>query len=414
MSSTRYLICRYHEIILKGKNRRYFEIRLRDNVQRALAGLPQTRLFRLSGRLMVAVPADAPFEEYRDRISRVFGIASYSFAWPVSSDLEVLKGHLWELVRGRSFDTFKIAARRTPHACPIPSPEINRILGAHIQQMSGKGVRLEDPDLTCHVEFVSPDLTFAHFEKIPGAGGLPAGTSGKVAVLLSGGIDSPVAAFKMMRRGCRAVFVHFHGYPHTTLDAQEKVRRLVRLLTRYQGGSVLYMVPFAECQRRIVAGSPPELRVILYRRMMVRIAERISRKQRTRALVTGDAVGQVASQTLPNLDVVSRAARGLVLRPLIGEDKEDIIAQARRIGTYETSIEPEEDCCTLFVPKHPETNARLGRVEEVEAGLDVVGMTEEAFRQAEVEKIAADPPRPQSSGPNPKANGKHQAAKFKA
>jgi len=211
--------------------------------------------------------------------------------------------------------------------------------------------------------------------------------SGKVVVLMSGGIDSPVAAFKVLKRGCRAIFVHFHSLPHTTPESLDKVRQLVSILTEYQYRSKIYMIPFAELQRQVVAFTPAETRVILYRRLMMRLAEEIARREGAHALVTGESIGQVASQTLENLRVISDATQLPILRPLIGEDKEEIIAVARRIGTFPISILPHEDCCSLFVPRHPETRAKLDGIQRIESRLEINPMVQEALKQMQTETI---------------------------
>jgi thiamine biosynthesis protein ThiI len=250
-------------------------------------------------------------------------------------------------------------------------------------------VRLEKPDLTCFVEIVGRHA-FLYFEKIAASGGLPSRTGGRAACLLSGGIDSPVAAFRIMRRGCQVLFVHFHSFPHTTLESQDKVRRIVAVLARYQLDSRLHLVPFADLQREIVAYAPPPLRVILYRRFMLRIAEAIAAREKAAALVTGDSLGQVASQTLENLRVVSAVATLPIFRPLIGDDKEDIMKVAREIGTYEISILPDQDCCSMFVPRHPETMASIDAAEKAEGALDVPRMVESAIQGALAETIRPD------------------------
>jgi thiamine biosynthesis protein ThiI len=219
---------------------------------------------------------------------------------------------------------------------------------------------------------------------------LPSGTGGKVACLISGGIDSPVAAYRMMRRGCRVLYVHFHSFPHTTVQSQDKVRDLVRILSRYQLESPLYWIPFAEVQREIVALAPPAMRVILYRRFMVRIAQAIALKEKAAALVTGDSLGQVASQTLENIRTISAAATLPIFRPLIGDDKEDIIRAAREIQTYETSILADQDCCSLFIPRHPETMSSLERAEQAELQLDIPRLIASALDAATRETIAPD------------------------
>jgi thiamine biosynthesis protein ThiI len=247
-------------------------------------------------------------------------------------------------------------------------------------------VDLGDPELTIHVELLTREA-FYFFGKEPGAGGLPAGASGRVACLLSGGIDSPVAAWRMMRRGCRVLFVHFHSYPILSRASQEKARELVRLLTAYQLHSRLFLVPFGEIQRQVVLAVPPPLRVVVYRRLMVRIAEAIARRHRARALVTGEVVGQVASQTIENLTSIDEVSTLPLLRPVIGMDKDEITAQAQRLGTYPISIIPDQDCCTLFTPRHPATKARKADVLQAEAGLPIEAMVEGAVAAATVEEF---------------------------
>ena len=230
---------------------------------------------------------------------------------------------------------------------------------------------------------VLADRAFCCLRKEPGAGGLPSGASGRVACLLSGGIDSPVAAWRMIKRGCRVRFVHFHSYPILSRTSQDKVAEIAALLTRHQLQSRLYVVAFGEIQRQVVLAVPPPLRVVVYRRLMLRIAERIARASGSAALVTGEAVGQVASQTLDNMAVIDASASLPVLRPLVGMDKEEIVDEARRLGTYEVSIIPDEDCCTLFTPKHPATRATVRQLDEAEAALPVDALVEEAADGAE-------------------------------
>jgi tRNA uracil 4-sulfurtransferase len=217
-----------------------------------------------------------------------------------------------------------------------------------------------------------------------GPGGLPVGTSGKVVVLLSGGIDSPVAAWKMIKRGCTPVFVHFHSFPYTNKESQEKAKQIAQLLSHFALRAKIYLVPFAEVQRHIMVDTPLETRVILYRRYMLRLAEQIAFREKARVLVTGDSVGQVASQTIENIDVISRAVAMPILRPLIGDDKIEIVEVAKRVGTYDISIQPDQDCCSLFVPKHPETKANLIEIEKSEARLDVGDAMKAALEAADV------------------------------
>jgi len=381
------VLVHYHEIHLKGNNRGWFEAHLEQNVAAALRGLPCGKLERLAGRLIVGLAPDSPAEEILSRLSRLFGIANLALAWETAAEISAIESGLTELVPSVRFHSFRIDARRGTKDFPLNSQELNQRLGAFVQSLTGAGVRMENPDAVFFVEIVSM-RAFLYLAKMSGRGGLPSGTGGKVLALLSGGIDSPVAAFRMMRRGCRVSFVHFHSYPHTTLESQEKVRQILRVLCRFQLESLLYLVPFAELQREIVAYAPPALRVVLYRRFMVRIAEALALRERLAALVTGDSLGQVASQTLENLRTISAAAILPIFRPLIGDDKEDIMRMARDIGTYDISILADQDCCSLFVPKHPETCASVEKAEAAEASLDVTRLVEAALGSLAKEAIS--------------------------
>jgi thiamine biosynthesis protein ThiI len=261
--------------------------------------------------------------------------------------------------------------------------EINQRVGGYVKERSGAKVDLENAELTCWIEIVEK-YALIYVERLPGPGGLPVGTGGKVVVLLSGGIDSPVAAWKMIKRGCSPVFVHFHSFPYTNKESQEKAKQIARRLSEFALRAKLYLVPFAEVQRHIMVDTPLDTRVILYRRYMLRLAQEIAQREKARVLVTGVSVGQVASQTIENIDVISRAVAMPILRPLIGDDKIEIIQVARKIGTYDISIQPDQDCCSLFVPKHPETKAKIGEIEKSEARLEVSEVMNAAMDSAEV------------------------------
>ncbi len=383
---TRCFVCHYHEISLKKANRSFFEKILVQNIRTALKGLPYRDVRRMPGRILVELLEESPVADIGVRLQRIFGLVSASLAWQVELDLEAIAATAWSLIENRQFETFCVRTRRSDKNFPLNSQQVNEQLGGLLVAKSGRRVRLEDPDLTCHVELVER-FALIYFDKLAGVGGLPVGSSGKVVVLLSGGIDSPVAAYKIMKRGCRAIFVHFHSFPHTTMEAQEKVRRLVGILDQYQLGSDLYLVPFAEAQRQVVAYTPPHTRVILYRRLMVRLAQEIARKKGALALVTGDSIGQVASQTLENLYTVGSVAHLPLLRPLIGDDKEEIITQARRLATFETSTIADVDCCSLFVPKHPETRANPASIAKIEEQLDLSAIMEDALARTVHERI---------------------------
>ena len=381
------VLIRYHEIALKKGNRPYFVELLKRNLVASLHGLPLKQARTLQARILLTFDNDTEADEIGRRIGRVFGVANFSFVERLPADIDALRDGILGELDGRHFASFRIDARRADKAFPLTSPEINRALGAAVKGKSGARVDLEHAELTIDVEIL-PECAFFGFDKIAGPGGLPVGASGRVVSLISGGFDSPVAAYRMMQRGCRLIFVHFHSAPYLDRTSQEKCRELVQLLTRHQVKSRLYLVPFGEIQRTIVAGALRPLRVVLYRRMMLRIAEAIARKEKALALATGESLAQVASQTLENMAVIQQAAALPILRPLVGMDKQEIIDQARRIGTFEISSAPDQDCCQLFVPKHPATKSRLADVERAEARLDIPVLVQMGGEQAEVEEFS--------------------------
>ena len=364
------VLIRYHEIALKKGNRAYFTELLKRNLLAAVKDLGAKEIRSLPARVLLTFRNDVPPATLIERMGTVFGVANFSIVERTERDIDVLRDRILESLNGSRFDSFRIETQRGDKTFPLNSPEINRRLGAAVKEKSGARVDLIHPEFTVTVEILPRDAFFG-FNKIAGAGGLPVGASGRVVSLISGGIDSPVATYRMMQRGCRVIFVHFHSAPYQDNTSQEKVRQLLAVLTRHQFLSRLYLVPFGEIQRQIVASVARPLRVVLYRRMMLRIAEAIARKEKAKALVTGESLGQVASQTLDNMAVIQQAARLPVLRPLVGMDKQEIIDQARRIGTFEISSIPDQDCCQLFVPKHPATKARFSEVEQDETKFDV-------------------------------------------
>ena len=364
------VLIRYHEIALKKGNRQYFTELLKRNLLAAVKDLGAKEIRSLPARLLLTFKNEIEPQILVQRISSVFGVANFSLVERTPRDIDALRARILDSIHGARFSSFRIETQRGDKTFPLTSPEINRQLGAAVKEMSGARVDLMNAECTVTVEILPRDAFFG-FNKIAGVGGLPVGASGRLVALISGGIDSPVAAYRMMQRGCRVIFVHFHGAPFQDNTSQEKVRQLIGILTRHQFLSRLYLVPFGEVQRQIVAAVGRPLRVVLYRRMMLRIAEAIARKEKAKALVTGESLGQVASQTLDNIAVIQQAARLPILRPLVGMDKQEIIDQARRIGTFEISSIPDQDCCQLFVPKHPATKARFSDVEEDEARFNV-------------------------------------------
>ena len=381
------ILCHYSELALKGHNRSWFIRRLVRNLHLAMAGLGVRRVRSLMGRIEIVLDDAAAPDDIDDRLGRVFGVANFSIAQPLPLDLDAMAATIIAGLPATDVASFRIRARRADKTFPLPSPALEAELGARIVAARGWAVDLHRPALNVGVEIV-PGEAFFHLAKTRGAGGLPTGTAGRVVALLSGGIDSPVAAWRLMRRGCQVTFVHFHSVPFLSRASQDKARRLAEVLTRYQLRSALYLVPFGELQRQITVSVPGDLRVVVYRRFMLRIAERIARERRARALVTGEVVGQVASQTLDNMAVIDRVSEMPVFRPLVGMDKEEIILQAQRIGTFDISTLPDEDCCTLFTPRHPETHARHRHVDEVERSLPIGTLVEEAVARSCVERLS--------------------------
>lgn len=382
-----FLLVHYHEIALKARNRPFFVNRLVHNLKRATADLPVGRIRKLTGRVVLELGDECSAGPVADRIRQVFGVANCSVAYRSALTLDALQATAERALTGRSFQTFRVTARRAYKAFPLTSQQLNEALGTFVLRRFPTRVDLKNPELTLFIEIL-PTEAFLYLEKVPGPGGLPVGVAGRVLALISGGIDSPVAAYRMMRRGCLVSFLHFHGAPFLDRRTQEKVREIVRLLTRFQYTSRLTLVPFGEVQQEVVVNAPAPYRVVLYRRLMARIAEHLAGLEGAKALVTGESLGQVASQTLENLTVIEEAVRLPVLRPLIGMDKEEISAQARDIGTYEISIQPDQDCCTLFVPRHPATRATLEEIDRAELTLDIGRLVKMSVERAEHEECA--------------------------
>jgi len=320
------------------------------------------------GRIEIVLGPGADHRPVLRRVERTFGVANVAVAAVVPPAVQAITDHLLASLRDLAPASFRVRVTRGDKQFPMPSPEVERLVGGRLREAFGWPLDLKSPTRVVHVEILR-HAAYCFSQRLPGPGGLPSGASGRVMALLSGGIDSPVAAWRMMKRGCRAHLAHFHGYPVVPEVSQAKARALAGVLATYQLRSRLLLVPFADAQRAVVSAVRAPLRVVIYRRLMLRIAERLARRSGARALVTGDAVGQVASQTLHNLALVGEVARLPVLRPLVGMDKEEIVAQARRIGTYETSVIEAEDCCQLFVPRRPATAASFAEVAAAEAAL---------------------------------------------
>lgn len=380
------VIIHYHEIALKGRNRPQFINQLVRNIKNVTFDLDVPDVRVLPGRVELILGTGTSWDAVRLRIERVFGIANFSHATRADPDIESLARTIDAALGERQVSSFRVSARRSDKRFPLTSPQIEQEIGGRINDTRGWRVNLSQPELTIHIEMLSGEAFF-FFDKIPGPGGLPVGVSGQVACLVSGGIDAPVAAYRIMKRGCSAQLIHFHGYPILSHTSIEKARQLAEALLPYQPHLWLHLVPFGEIQQQIMSLVPSRFRVLIYRRLMMLIADRVAHKLGALALITGDAVGQVASQTLKNLAVLEAAASLPVLRPLIAMDKDEIIAEAIRIGTYPISIIPDQELLPGFTPRDPATAAGLREVEEAEKRLPWTEMVTAAVAGASVEEF---------------------------
>lgn len=390
-----YLI-RTGEVALKGMNKPYFERMLLSRIRNTLRDYQNIEAYRKEGLIFVKTPAEYSEEEIEKRILRVFGVASLSSAVETESDMEVIGQaaavYMKKMMTERNVRTFKVEAKRVDKTFPVESPAIASRTGAAILRACGDDglkVDVHDPDCVLFVN-VRRDQTYIFADKIRGFGGLPLGTNGKGMILLSGGIDSPVASWMMAKRGMMIEAVHFHSFPYTSERAREKVYDLAGILAGYCGTIRVHSVNILNIQQAIGEHCPENEMTILTRRFMMKIAERVAKKTGCQVLITGESIGQVASQTVQGLVVTDNAVEMPVMRPLIAMDKVDIMDRAREIGTYETSIEPYEDCCTVFLPKHPATKPKLDRILESESKLDVEALIAEAMETLETVAVNAD------------------------
>lgn len=385
------IILKLGEVVLKGLNRRSFETKLVANVKRRLAPIGSFNVYCLQSVIYVepigdGADVDAAFEA----LKKVFGVIKMTRAAACEKDKDAIAALAKEYLREDmlSAKSFKVESRRSDKSFPMSSIELSQYVGGELAEaFPGTRVDVHDPELTVHIE-VRDLAAYVHSSPVPGAGGMPVGTGGVAVTLLSGGIDSPVSTYMIARRGVRLIPVHFFSFPYTSQQAKDKVVELARLLTGYCGRMTIEVVPFTHIQEEIRDKCPEEYFTLIMRRFMMRIAERIARDNGAKAIVTGENLGQVASQTMEAMASTQAVADMPVLQPLIGMDKAEIIEIARRIGTFETSILPYEDCCTVFTPRHPRTHPKLREVEAAEAALDVEPLVEEAL--AGIERISVE------------------------
>lgn len=385
----RICLIHYHEIGLKGHNRASFENRLLKNAEYALHEQPIVTIRRISGRLLVFIKEGTSYERATD-IARIIatlpGVARVSCGYTCERDLDVMNDAAVRALREFGpFETFKVSARRNHTDFDVDSMSMQKLIGAYLcRHFPDKKVKMKGQDATVHVEVIQ-SASYVYAFTMPGIGGLPVGSSGKVMGLLSSGIDSPVALWRMARRGAVCMAVHFSGRPQTSATSEYLVDDIAHVLERSGCIARVFVVPFGDYQRQIAATVPPELRIIMYRRLMFRVAEQLAKQNHCKAIVTGESLGQVASQTIENITVTNAVIEDLpVFRPLIGTDKQEIISQAEELGTFEISSTDAPDCCTLFMPRSPETHAKLSRVEEVEQALPIEAWVPKIVASAEV------------------------------
>ena len=386
-----YILIHYGEIALKGKNRNYFESRLIQNIKSQLENFAPGSFIsvsKISGGILVELNKKGlkKSDEIKDALMHTSGITNFYFATILTRDIEKIKKNCWDLIKNSDFKTFCVRTQRSDKQFKLTSQQVNEEVGGYIYEKfeRKKSVKLKNPDLEIFVNIINK-VVLISLKKNQGLGGLPVGTGGKAMILMSGGFDSPVAAWYLLKRGVSVQFAHFHSMPYTSKSSIEKVADLIKVLKKYGSSGILYSIPFADVQKEIMTKTSAPLRVILYRRFMVRIAEALAKKEKALALVTGDSVGQVASQTLENILAVNEAASLPVFRPLIGMDKEEIMQKAREIGTYDISRLPHDDCCTRLMPKNPEIRAKLKDILETEKNLDIEKLVKETL--AKTEKI---------------------------
>jgi thiamine biosynthesis protein ThiI len=365
----RYILVHYSEIALKGKNREFFERKLMENIRKVL----KCKVIRLYGRLMVE--SNLSEKTLKEKLNLLPGIANFSFCYKVPNDIKKMKEVALEIAKDSKEKCFRISTKKSTKF-KYGSQKVNEIVGEEVRLKANKKVDLSSPGFTIYIE-ITEKGSFVYKDKLEGVGGLPIGSSGKVVSLLSGGIDSPVATFLAMKRGCEIVALHFYN---ETLSNPDKIKDLIKVLEKIQPKIKLYTIPFGKIQKEIISKINSKYRMIIYRRFMNQIAEKIAKKEKAKVIITGDSLGQVASQTIENMNVIDESTKLLILRPLIGYNKDEIVELAKRIGTYEISIKSYQDCCSFLVSKHPETKAKIEVIRKIEDNIDREKLVEKALK----------------------------------
>ena len=372
----------YSEIGLKKNNRKFFERQFIQNISRHLINLEHTKVRLVSARIIVEGIKPIQWDTLKKRLNNVMGLSSATLMMEINSDIDSMKLAIDYLIEDKIFDSFRITTKRHDKEFPKTSIELNVELGSYIQKKTNKKVKLSDADLNIIIE-VLKNKTYIGYKKIIGFAGLPASSQEKAISLLSSGIDSPVSSFEMIKRGVKLSFIHFHSYPAVSQQSIENVKELVAVLTRYQLKSTLYCIPLLNIQEKIMASIPDKFWVIFFRRAMLTITNKLAEQTNQVAIITGDNIGQVASQTLSNIRAISEVSSLPIIRPLAGMNKNDIINRAQQIGTYDISVKPYQDCCSYFVPIHPETKAKMDEVLALDSTLNLQQEYDEVFNNIE-------------------------------
>ncbi len=382
-----HILIRYGEMALKGKNRKKFIVQLQSNIRRKLKAFPEVKVKRTQGRMFVLLNGHEP-DPVMQRCSEVFGIQSLSLAVKVRNDEDEIKqAALWALNNSENVNSFKVSVKRIDKNFPVRSQDMNQVLGGHLlSNTTGYTVDVHQPDLEIKVE-IRTEATYITSSVIPGLGGLPVGTSGKSLLLLSGGIDSPVSGYLAMKRGVQLEAIHFYSPPFTSERSKQKVMDLAEKLTEYGNSIKVHVVPFTKLQQHIFREMPDGYAMTIMRRMMLRISEQVCKNESILSMTNGESLGQVASQTMESMNAINEVTNYPIIRPLVAMDKNDIINISRRIDTYDISIRPYEDCCTIFVPKSPKTRPTREKVNMFESQEDFSALIEETINGIEVVKI---------------------------
>ncbi|MFQ6608544.1 MAG: tRNA uracil 4-sulfurtransferase ThiI [Fidelibacterota bacterium] len=388
---TTHFICHYGEIGTKGKNRRHFEKKLKDNIKAGLTSAcpgsyRETRSIR--GRIVIELTdkGGQSLKTIYEVLRNTFGLVYFAPATRLVAKKEILEAEALGIISELPGKSFRITTRRSDKNIALSPQKLNEEIGAAVVEKLGKKVNLSYPDVNFHIDLVN-DVAFVYTSRISGPGGLPVGIGGKVLSMISGGIDSPVASWFMMKRGAHINYLHFHSIPYTSDASVRKVQKVIDIFLKHQLRTKLFLVELAPIQEEVIEKCPEKYRILLYRRFMFRIAESLARRERAHAVITGESLGQVASQTIENMETIEAVTSIPILRPLVGMDKQEIVNKSKDIGTYETSILPDEDCCALFLPRQPATKATVKQLEQAEENLDVNTLVKGALESLQQEVI---------------------------